>query len=275
CECGKTTVLTNKRESWFDPDEILKELGIKIQRTEKIDYITFSGSGEPTLSKDIGYIISKIKSEYKIPVCVLTNGNLLYLNEVRDDLLNADLVLPSLDAVSQDIFNKINRPVKSLSKKKIIEGLIEFRKVFNGKIFLEILFVKNINDTESEIKKISNVADKIKPDKIQLNTCVRPGTETDIQPLTELELKQIALSFNFPIEIISSFKKDSKISLNKEDIITLIKRRPCSINDISLLTSIPSLQIVKMMDLMKFNGIAIKEKNIKSEKYFFIEGNNE
>jgi len=270
CECGKTNNLTKIRKKWFDADAILKELKVKIDRAHKIDYITFSGSGEPTLSEDIGYLIKKIKAEYKLPVCVLTNGTLLYQQKVRNNLLDADIVMPSLDAASEKVFKLINRPVSGLKINTIINGLIDFRTIFKGKIFLEILFVKGINDSEFEINKLSEAADKIMPDKIQLNTCVRPGTETDIKQLSENELNIIAKKFNLPVEIISTFNKNNITIVDNTEIIDLIKRRPCTIRDISSITSLPALQVLKMIEFMKFEGVKVIDKKIGEETFYLI-----
>lgn len=271
CECGETTNLTSMRKKWFDTEEILAELTEKMKKIKKLDFITFSGSGEPTLAKNIGELIKKIKNNFSIPVCVLTNGTLLYRKSVQKNLLNADIVLPSLDAVSEPVFRKINRPEKTLTAQKLISGLIEFRKIYKGKIYLEILFVKNINDTEKEIKKLAAAADKIKPDKIQLNTCVRPGSQKNLMPLTKNELLIIAESFNFPVDLISSFSGNNRIEFNYNDISEMIKRRPCTIRDMTALTGLPSLQIVKILDFLICKGVKIKNRNNNFEKYFFIE----
>jgi len=207
----------------------------------------------------------------EIPVCVLTNGSLLFLKEVRKSILNADVVIPSLDAVSIDIFQKINRPHKELKIEKIIEGLIEFRKEYKGKYILEILFVKGINDSEEEVKKIAEITEKIRPDKIQLNTMVRPGTEKNLTPLTEIELNNKIKYFNRPVEIISHFKREIKSGINKNEIISIIERRPCTINDLIKLTNQKKLEIEKMMYLLKEEGNKIKEINKDGEVYYFIE----
>jgi wyosine [tRNA(Phe)-imidazoG37] synthetase (radical SAM superfamily) len=270
CECGKTTNLTITPKSWFEPDKIFKELQEKVNSLTKLDYITFSGSGEPTLSTDIGYLIDKIKSEFNIKVSVLTNGNLLYLDDVKQRLLKADIVMPSLDAVSDDIFQKINRPHPDLNNKKIIQGLIDFRKIYKNKIYLEILLVKGINDTESEIKKLSETADKIKPDKIQLNTCVRPGAEDNLQELSYEELLKVSAKFSVITEIAKNFDKQNEIKFDKKEIISMLERRPCSIRDLSSIMGIPSLQILKMIDYLKQKNVPIKKKKSNDQIYYYI-----
>jgi wyosine [tRNA(Phe)-imidazoG37] synthetase (radical SAM superfamily) len=270
CECGATTDLTIERKCFFPYEQIINCLKNKISKTDKIDFITFSGSGEPTLSLDIGKIINWIKSNSKIPVAVLTNGTLLYLPEVRNDLLNADLVMPSLDAVSNNIFSQINRPEKNLQINKIIDGLIKFRDEYKGKIYLEILFVKGINDDPDELKKIVAIAEKIKPNLIQLNTCVRPGTESDITILSKQELENIASKFSVPVEIISTFNKKSSNLFANDDIISLISRRPCSLDELSSLTSQPVVEILKKIENIQSNDYKIKIDIINNKKFYSI-----
>jgi wyosine [tRNA(Phe)-imidazoG37] synthetase (radical SAM superfamily) len=155
------------------------ELSLSILE-KKPDYITLSGSGEPTLNQNIGEIIHTIKDLTSIPVAVLTNGSLLSIEEVRNELLEADLVLPSLDAVTPFIFEAINRPHPSLSIRDIISGLIQFRKEFRRRIWLEILFCRGINDDKEEIGKLKEAVENIQPDRVQLNTPVRPQRKNSL-----------------------------------------------------------------------------------------------
>ena len=174
CEVKKTNNKTIERKEYFDADKILSELKDYLNsENQKPNYITFSGSGEPTLNSKIGYMIREIKKMTDIPIAVITNSSLLYLKEVREELLEADLVIPSLDAVSENLFKKIDLPHKSLNIKDIINGLIEFRKIYKGKIWLEVMILKGYNDNEEEILKISEVVKRILPDKIQINSLDR------------------------------------------------------------------------------------------------------
>lgn len=285
CECGKTTNLTLEIKSFFDKTKIINELKNIIDSNKKIDYITFSGSGEPTLSSDIGSIISFIKSFCEIPVCVLTNGSLLFLESVRNNLLQADVVVPSLDAVNYNIFNIINRPVNNLFIDNIIEGLITFSNIFSGKLYLEILLVKDVNDSIVEINNLVRVVKKINADKIQLNTCVRPGTVSDIIPLDYNELLLISQYFDVPVEIIyksstekcnkknmilnpeTNFNRNNKL-LNDEDIISILSKRPCSLKDIMLLTAKSSSEISMLLEKINNNIFPLKKVIINDDEYF-------
>ena len=175
CQIGKTTKKTLLRKEYIPKEEVLEEVkAFLLSGDSPIDHFSLSGSGEPTLHSQIRSIIEGIKKMSSIPVAVITNGSLLYEEEVRKDLLRADIVLPSLDAVSPEVFKRINRPHRNISVEKAIEGMVEFRKVYKGEIWLEILFCKGVNDTPEELQRMKEAVDKIRPDLIHLNTVVRP-----------------------------------------------------------------------------------------------------
>jgi len=192
CDLGRTTNKTTSRQSFVSPEEIQKELELILSALDKKpDFITLSGSGEPTLNNNIGQIIRGAKEITSIPIAVLTNSSLLSLKEVSDDLLEADLIVPSLDAITPTLFEYINRPHGSLRIEEIFSGIIQFRKQYWGQIWLEVLFCRGVNDNRDEIQKLKEVIDRIKPDKIQLNTPVRPPAEDFVFPLTLAQLENI------------------------------------------------------------------------------------
>jgi len=200
-----------------------------------VDFITFSGSGEPTLNKSIGWLIREIKKLTNIPVAVLTNSTLLSRAKVRKELLPADVVVPSLDAATQRLLEKINRPYPSLRIEKIIEGLVKFRKEFKGQIWLEIMLVEGVNDSPAEIKKLKEAADRINPDKIQLNTVVRPPAEKTAKPLTLEEMNKIKEFFGKKAEVVASFRKKEQEKAPPdiaEAILAIVRRRPVSLEDL-------------------------------------------
>jgi len=178
CQLGRTTNFTNERKNFFPKNEIIAEMKTAIKQNENnIDYITFVGSGEPTLYRDLGALILKVKEFSKKPVCVITNGALLYDLEVRNILMLADVVLPSLDAGDEKSFIKINRPHPSIKFDAMIQGFIDFRKNFKGKFWIEIMIMKGINDSKEELLKIKEKIDLIKPDRIDINVPIRPPVE--------------------------------------------------------------------------------------------------
>ncbi len=174
CEVGITNIKTIERKEWVKKDDIIAELKDYLAKNDKkLDYITFSGSGEPTLNSKIGEIIDEIKKITTTKVAVLTNSSLFDDKNVQNELLKADLVVPSLDAVTETLFHKIDLPHKDVKIENIIKGLIEFRKLYTGQIWLEVLVLKGFNDTEEEFNKIAECVKLIKPDKVQINNLDR------------------------------------------------------------------------------------------------------
>jgi wyosine [tRNA(Phe)-imidazoG37] synthetase (radical SAM superfamily) len=238
CEVGKTTNLTIDRLEYVKYDSVIAELEKFMSNNPKIDYFTFSGSGEPTLNSRIGDVLKFIKEKYpKIKTAILTNGTLLYDKNLRAELLDADVILPSLDAASRDVFRKINRPSKKLNVETHIQGLVDLRKEYKGNIWPEIFLLKGYNDTKEELKLLKETILKIKPDSVQLNTLDRPGTKSGLIPLTKMEMQTIINSWNLPnIEIIASPDKRSNIESYNGNIemaiLETIARRPCTLQDL-------------------------------------------
>jgi len=257
CEVGKTSLLTSERKEYIKFENVKKELEDYFDKNQDPDFITFSGSGEPTLNCKIGKVLDFIKAlKPNIPIAVLTNGTLLFNTDVRKEIINADLVLPSLDAGSQDVFNKINRPEKSLKIKDCIQGLIDFSKEFKGKIWLEVFILPGYNDNKNEIAKLREIILQINPDSIQLNTLDRPGTVSNLRGATRQELEHIAKLLNIDnINIIAAMAQRKKIKSFREDIenaiIETISRRPCTIDDIIEILGLHVSEINKYLDVLE------------------------
>jgi wyosine [tRNA(Phe)-imidazoG37] synthetase (radical SAM superfamily) len=235
CQLGNSPKKTIRRINPYSEKKMLEEIKEFLKTGARVDFITFSGSGEPTLNKSIGWLVRQIKKSTTIPVAVLTNSTLLSRAEVRKELAAADVVVPSLDAATQRIFKKINRPHPSLRIEKIIEGLVKFRKEFKGQIWLEIMLVKGVNDSPAEIKKLKEAAARINPDKIQLNTVVRPPAEKTAKPLTPEEMNKIKEFFGEKAEVVASFRKkeQEKAAVDiAEAILAMVRRRPVSLEDL-------------------------------------------
>ena len=264
CQLGTTPKKTVERKKYFPVNDILSCIKQAVDLGHRIDYITFSGSGEPTLNKSIGELIKKIKEFTDIPVAVLTNSTLLTREDVREALLAADLVVPSLDAAIQDIFLQINRPHPSLKVSEILAGLIEFRKQFKGKIWLEILFVKGINDSHKHLMELKKAVEKIRPDKIHLNTVVRPPAEISAQPLSRSSLEKIQKFFGDKAEIVADFRGKDQMPYQEDisdRILDMVKRRPVTLDDIA-----SSLGKHRNAVLKELNGL-LQQNKIKTVIY--------
>jgi wyosine [tRNA(Phe)-imidazoG37] synthetase (radical SAM superfamily) len=202
CQCGRTTKKTLERRSFFPVREVLDQVRAAVRRFSP-SYLTFSGEGEPTLNQDIGRLIRRLQSEFRIPVAVITNSTLMPDPQVRRELYAADLVVPSLDAADQRTFARVDRCHRDLNVANIIEGLVRFRRYYRGKIWLEILLVKGLNDSVEHLMKLRMAAALIRPDRVQLNTVVRPPAEKSARPLSQDDLKQIQMLFGPDTDVVS------------------------------------------------------------------------
>ena len=267
CEVGKTTNLTIKRDEYIKYDEIIKELASFMKNSPKLDYITFSGSGEPTLNIYLGKIIKYIKNNYKnVKLALLTNGTLVYDDNLRKEIMDVDVILPSLDAGSDKIFRKIDRPVKKLNLKTYINGLVSLRNEYNGEIWLEVFLLKDYNDNKEELLLIKDAILKINPNKIQLNTLDRPGVISNLKALTKNELNEVIELWGLPnIEVIANPPQRVNISSYNDDIenkiLNMISRRPSTLNDLHNLLAIHINEINKYLGVLEENNKieAIKE----------------
>lgn len=272
CECGRTTNHTIERQRFFPPEIITAEMQEILKENIHLDFITFSGSGEPALNSDIGTLIKEIKEMTSTPVAVLTNGTLLYDQSVREDLAEADLVLPSLDAVTENVFRKINRPVKGLDIKKIIMGLIEFRKIYKGDIWLEVFISRGINDSAEELLKLYSAIKEIRPHKVQLNSLDRPPAYKGAEPVDIQFLEKVKKNWSdLTVEIIKRTKireEISSFSKNLENsIINTINRRPLTLEDLMSLTGKSRLELLKYIDVLEKDKKV--EPKIVKDKIFY------
>lgn len=264
CEVGKTTVLTLDRKEYVKLQEVKDELLDFFKNNPDPDFITFSGYGEPTLNVSIGEILNFIKKEKpNIPLAVLTNGTLFYDKNVRDSILNADLVLPSLDAATKAVFRIINRPCKKLNIEKYIEGLVNFRKEYKGKIWLEVFILPGYNDHENELNALKEAILRINPNSVQLNTLDRPGSVRDLTSMPRKKLEEIKEFWGIEnVEIIASSSSRKNNCAYKKDVESLIvqtiKRRPCTIEDLSQILGLSSNEINKYLDVLE------KDKRIQT-----------
>ncbi|MGV1100113.1 radical SAM protein [Thiovibrio sp. JS02] len=238
CEVGATTNLTCERREYIPLAELFAEIDSLLTDPDhiaRLDVFTLTASGEPTLHSGIGKVIRYIKEKTSKPVVVLTNGSLFFLPEVRRDLLEADIVIPSLDAAREESYRRINRPASCAPLQELIAGLVQFRKEFPGRIWLEILLAKNINDSPEDIAALAAAVKEIRPDKVQLNTVARPPLESFAKPLTREELEEIACHFSVPVEILVDFTTRSREKFrnpSEDEIIDMLKRRPCTAADV-------------------------------------------
>jgi len=256
CECGRTRNLTLERKEYIPVETVKSELKDFLSQKPMLDFITFSGSGEPTLHTGIGEIISSLKGDYPdYNVAVLTNGTLLYDPEVRAPVLDADVVKVSLDAGSVENFVLINRPHQDLELSEIIDGLISFRKIYSKQLWVEVFIVKGFNDNDTELKKIRDILKPVGPDRIHLNTLDRPGTENWVEPVEESLLKDFSGYLSDAV-VVNKQNVSGKISDGnlREFIISTVSRRPSTAEDISRILDIRENDAKKYLDKLCENG---------------------
>ncbi len=272
CEAGKTTKLTTNRMEYIKTDKIKSELTDYFENNPDPDYITFSGYGEPTLNIYIGEILSFIKeNKPHLPVAVITNGTLFYDKDVRQAVTDADLVLPSLDAATEYVFRRLNRPAKDLTFDKYISGLIDFSREFEGKIWLEVFILPGYNDSENELAKLKKMIEEINPDSVQLNTLDRPGTVQNLRGATRKELERVVNFWNLNnVTIIAAPPERKKIQTYRTDtesaILETISRRPCTVDDLAKTLGLHINETKKYLDVLESEG---KVNTTKQERGCF------
>lgn len=272
CQLGKTTEKTLLRREYVAIELILEELREKLAQREKADFITLAGSGEPTLNCAIGNLIHEIKKMTAIPVAILTNGSLLWMPEVQDGLMEADIVLPSLDAGDATLFQYVNRPCDDLSFWQVADGIADFTKRFSGEVWLEVFLLAGVTGINIEAKKIAELARRIGPARTHLNTVCRPPSEEFAFALTLDQLSGLKDLFGGQVEVI--MEKDAReVSVNSMpearigDILALLSRRPCTSSEVASGLGIHPTEVMKYMEGLVDAG---KLRRIPSgERYFY------
>ncbi len=272
CQLASSSKKITKRKEYVSAERILDEFREFSSKNRVYEWITFSGSGEPTLNIALGDMIREIKKISSKKVCVITNSSFFKMEEARHDLLEADLVMPSLDAVSQHIFERINRPFEGVTAEEIIEGLAKFRMEFFNRIWLEIMLVKGINDTDREVEKFAYAIKRIKPDKIHLNTVVRPPVETDVLPVDRFTLIKIADKLGKNVNVIGNLPEIPELGsgeISREGLLSLLESHPATLDEISASFGV-SVQDAKRIveELIKIRGIRVK--HFENKQYYIF-----
>ncbi len=256
CEVQRTTHLTTKRQEFFPLEEIKAELDDFLQSSPELNFITFSGAGEPTLYSRIGELISYIKQRYaQYPLALLTNGVLLKDAVLRAEVLPCDLILPSLDAGTEEVFRRINRPHKAILLDDLLETLFKLRQEYQGQIWLEVFIIEGINDTNPELEALSNAIRMISPDRVQINSLDRPGAEVWVKAASQDSLHKTLRYFqqklDLPVEIIAQAKLEPGVATIPEDIVhsisTLLTRRPGTAEDLARALGLHINEISKIL----------------------------
>ncbi len=271
CQIGRTTNKTIERKEYVPFDVVIEQIRRALAGAIKPDYITLAGSGEPTLYSRIGELIDAVHEFTNVPVDILTNGSLFWDERILSEAAKADLIIPSLDAGDEHMLKRINRPVEGLDFSKIVCGLERLCELCRDKVWLEVFVVKGINDELESVRKIAGIANKLRPAKIQLNTAVRPTAESYAVALQKEQLSRLAELFVPKAEIIADFPEaefTSKTSAHAEEIIEMLKRRPCTLDDISAGLGVVRNEIIKLLEVLTREGKIQTE--YKNEKLYYV-----
>jgi wyosine [tRNA(Phe)-imidazoG37] synthetase (radical SAM superfamily) len=258
CQLGKTTHKTLTRKEYVPTEAVLSELDTWIKAKGNADYITLSGSGEPTLHSGFGEVLHFIRSRSSIPAVLLTNGTLLHLPEVQEAASYAHVVKVSLSAWDQASFGWVNRPHPELSFDRMIEGQKAFRTRFKGQMWLEVFLVAGMNSLPSDVAKIAGLVKEIRPERIHLNTAIRPPSEDFATPVPRERLESLSPLFYPKAEVIAEFEAKQRVEMQaaQEEIYSMLQRRPCTAQEIAeTFTMHPN-------EVSKYLGKLLKEKRI-------------
>lgn len=268
CQLGPTTCKTVERKPWVPLEAVVAQFQERL--SSKPDYITLSGSGEPTLNSQVGEMIAKIKTLTDIPVAVLTNGSLLWLKEVRRQLIGADLVIPSLDAGEEAEFQMVNRPHGEISFQNMLDGLVAFRQEFSGGYWLEVMVVGGYTDTVAQIEKLAACVDRIQPDRVQLNTVTRPGAEKTAVAVSPKQLDQFCPLFRPRAEVIADFRgvhQEAEFVASRNEVLDMLQRRPCSVADIAGGLGMHENEVIKHLEALRVAG-AVESLPSEGKHYY-------
>ena len=270
CQLGVTTAHTVDRQPFTPIESVAADVATALRERPTPDFITISGSGEPTLDSQLGELIDRLRSVTHLPIAIITNGTLLWVPEVRADCAKADVVLPSLDAGDPQTFQRVNRPHPDITFERLVSGLSVFRDEYEGQIWLEVFIVKGITDNEAAVRAIASVVAEVQPNRVQLNTAVRPAAEAEVKPVSAERLKELATLFDPPAEVVADFQaphQPSRQAARSEVILEMLSRRPATVEDLAAGLGLHANEVVKLVDELRKSG-AVAEQVRSGRRYF-------
>ena len=254
CQLGETTNLTIERRPYTPASDIIAELERWMREDGDADYLTLSGSGEPTLNSEIGQVIEFVRSHTEIPIALITNGTLLWDSDLRAEIHDLDLLVPSLDAALEDIWLQVDRPAEGLDLQQTIDGIAQARRECQGRMWLEVLLVAGVSDSDDHLTALRRAIDQIGPDLVQINTVVRPPAQTGARPLSPERLHHALEMLGPNAEIIAPVPESSTVRESHKQttdaVLELLKRRPCTIADVATGLSIHPSEVIKHIQIL-------------------------
>lgn len=263
CQLGRTSSLTTRREPYVGPGDILEELIPRLESGVRPDYITMAGSGEPTLNSELTAIISRVREITDIPVAVITNGSMLADPAVSAACGIADLVLPSLDAGDEETFRKLNRPCPGLGFDNVTAGLVDFRRKYEGAVWLEVMMLEGLNSSDASVKRIGELIEAIGPDEVHLNTVVRPPAEPFARPVGEERLREIASLLRPHVTVLREVMRGEGAvpdgSIDGGELLELVRRRPCTRRHIASAFDTNEIEALKVLSRLVAENAIVSE----------------
>jgi wyosine [tRNA(Phe)-imidazoG37] synthetase (radical SAM superfamily) len=257
CQLGPTGRTTMERAEYAPVDQVVAEVRQRLAHGPRPDYVTLGGSGEPTLHSSFGEVATRIRRFTDVPVALMTNGTLFHLPEVRQACGSVDLVLPTLDAGDEETFRRIHRPHPSLTLEKVVSGLAELRREFAGQIWLEVFIVEGVNSSDEQVGRIRAQIERVEPDRIQINVAVRPPAERDVKVPPPERLERIRELLGRKAEVIvphASVPQTPGASAQKEEVLAVLRRRPCTLADIAAGLGIPREDAARCVEALVDEG---------------------
>lgn len=278
CECGSTSDKTITRQDFFPAEDVMAELREVLTTRPHLNTITLAGSGEPTLSRSLGPVIAFVKREYpQYILSVLTNGSLMTDAGVREELLPADRLIPTLTSVHQETFERIHRPHRSLRIEAIIEGFIRFRKMYAGALWLEMFVIPGVNTTATELVGLKTAIERINPNLVQLNTLDRPPAEGGVEAATDIELERVRdVLGKSGVEIVGRkhpVSREIRVTVDATDLIrATLSRRPSTVEDLVQTTGMSGGEVVKILGMLERNGEVTSQRGTRGIFYTIVPG---
>jgi len=270
CQLGLTPRATVARASYSPVDEVVEDVRAALERGPKPDSVTLGGSGEPTLHSAFGEIAQHIRKFAPCPIALLTNGTLFYLPEVRAACSAIDIILPTLDAGDQETFERIHRPHPDITLEKLVQGLAALREEFHGQIWLEVFLVPGLNMSDKQVQQLRTRIARVRPDKVQLNTAVRPPAESSVRAATVEEMEKVRAALGTNAEVIAeppAARLAASGEVREQDVLNMLSRRPCTAEDVSAGLGINPNEVNKCLRGLLDGGKVLELR--KGKKVFY------
>jgi wyosine [tRNA(Phe)-imidazoG37] synthetase (radical SAM superfamily) len=276
CQLGPTRRLTTDRETFFPVAVLVEQVRRALEKGPRPEVVTLGGSGEPTLYEPLGALIEALKAITDIPVVLLTNGALFSDAAIRNEAALADRVLPSLDAGDEEMFKAVNRPHPSLSLESVVAGLESFRREYGGPLWLEVMVLAGLSDNESPMRLIAEQARRLAPDRIHLNTPVRPSSLGTSAVASPRSLRKLSRLFTPEAEVIADFKSsrpeaDLRNGGLQERLLDLLSRRPCTVEDAAAGLAAAPNEVIKALATLEASG-KVAGRMHGQRRFYQVEG---